>query len=70
MRLRPAAIGVLRRPVHGPVDGAPGLRELWKEGGEVAVHEIGVEDMEIGSFIAFTDASYYGARMKVAGTLK
>ena len=52
------------------MDGAPGPRELWKEGSEVTVHEIGVEDMEIGSFIAFTDASYYGARMKVAGTLK
>ena len=70
VRLRPAALGVLRRPGHGPLDEAPVPRELWMRGDEVAVHEIGVEDLEIGSFIAFTDASYYGAEMKVAGTLK
>ena len=71
MRAAPKRRGALRRPAHGgPVDPAPGDRELWRRG-EIAqlnrLGVLGVEELTVGTRVVCPEASYFGTACQVAG---
>ena len=71
MRAAAMRVGVLRRPARGaPVVGALGFRERWMAGEELALHQIPLDEMPVGSMIEITEGTYFGAACKAAGTVQ
>ena len=67
--------GILRRPLHRPAaevrdTTAPGPREKWLTGQEVALWQLPIEEVCKGLRIVVTQATYYMASCKVAGTVQ